>query len=240
MIESIEFVVPSYRTGDTLPEVVSRIGSVAPRIARRHTVVVIDDACPEQSGMTVVDRKDVRVYRFDSNQGQRTAVLAGLALVDAEIACVMDADLQDDPDSVIDLVERLLESSTSVMCAGRRGDHESLMRRAQAFGFRRLRWLASGGRIPPDAGLFHVARRAAFTAMVGRARPGDDPLVAYARSGAQIASTPVERRRRARGRSSYTIARRARMAVDSVSGLLRDKVSEPLPEPRIVDRSERS
>ena len=241
MIDSITFVIPSYSTATTLPELIDRIGAVAPMFALRHSVVVVDDACPDGSGSLVADREHVRVYRFDANQGQRVAVLAGLGLVDSTVACVMDADLQDDPQTVHLLVAALDRNAVDVVCAGRRGDHQSIRRRVEASMFRRARWLASRGRIPSDAGLFHVATVESVRAMIEVVRPGDDPLVAYARSGARITSMPVRRYRRADGRSSYTTKARVKMAAASIRGLSTSAgFTEPLPRPIRVRPRERS
>ena len=219
MISSLTFVIPTYATAATLPELIDEIVHVAPTLALQHQVVVIDDACPEQSGVLVAGTSGVRVFRSERNHGQRTAVLAGLAMVDSAVACVMDADLQDDPESVGTLLEVLAASGADVACAGRSGGHQSVGRRAQASAFRHVRWWASGRAIPPDARLFHVATAGAVRAMLLEAVPGDDPLVAYARSDARIVSVPVPRRPRPTGRSSYTSLTRMRMAARSIRGL---------------------
>lgn len=233
MIESISFVIPTYRTADTLPELIDQIDAVAPTFAHRHSIVVIDDACPERSGQAVAGRAGTTVHRFETNRGQRAAVLAGLARADADVACVLDADLQDDPVAVRQLVAELEASGADVVCAGRRGAYESTIRRTQAWIFRRLRWVMSRGRIPPDAGVFHVATAGAVRGMLVVASPGDDPPVAYARSGARIVSIPVERRPRPTGTSSYSAVDRLRMAGGSLGGLLAGSRRSCRPQPSI-------
>lgn len=212
MIDSLAYVVPTYRTGATVGALVDRIGATAPRIARSYEVIVVDDGCPEQSGRAVAGRPGVRVFAFAANHGQRTAVLSGMALANASCVCVLDADLQDDPADVASLVDALERSEADVVCAGRRGDHQRLTRRIQAWAFRRARAGATRGAVPADAGLFHVARAEAVQTMLGHAAPGDDPLVVYARTGARIASIPIARQARAVGRSSYSTAGRVAMA----------------------------
>jgi len=230
MIDSVSFVIPTYGTADTLPKLVDEITELAPTIASRHRVIVVDDGCPQQSGTSVVGRESVAVYRFPSNRGQRTAVLAGLSLNESSVACVMDADLQDAPGSVVELLDALIRLDADVVCAGRRGDHQSWWRRREASAFRRLRWVASRGRIPPDAGLFHVARAEAVRAMLAVASPDDDPLVAYARSGARLASIPVLRLPRGGGSSASSGMARMRMGMTTFGGLLmRREGPVPLP-----------
>ncbi|MGB8360624.1 MAG: glycosyltransferase [Acidimicrobiia bacterium] len=233
MIDSVSFVIPSYGTADTLPTLVDEITELAPTIAGRHTVIVVDDGCPQRSGSSVAGREGVDVYRFSGNRGQRTAVLAGLSLNESTVACVMDADLQDAPGSVVELLGALMRLDADVVCAGRRGDHQSRWRRREAAAFRRLRWVASRGRIPPDAGLFHVARAEAVRAMLAVARPDDDPLVAYARSGARLASIPILRLPRPGGSSAYSGMARMKMAMTTFGGLVMGH-QDPVPLPPLT------
>lgn len=226
MIDSIAFVIPTYRTRATLPTLIDRIDREATSMAARHEIIVVDDACPEASGEDVKARPNVHVVELAVNCGQRTAVLVGLTSAKADVVCVMDADLQDDPSSVPALLERLTahgaqgDAVCDVVCAGRRGAHEPLVRRWQAWGFRSLRWLVTGGAVPRDAGLFHVATRPAVEAMVAVATPGDDPLVLYARSGSRIESIPTQRATRPVGDSSYVTSARLRLAFDSALTIL--------------------
>ena len=241
MIDSVSFVIPSYRTADTLPRLVDEITELAPKIAGRHNVIVVDDGCPQQSGSSVVGRAGVDVYRFPSNRGQRTAVLAGLSLNESAVACVMDADLQDAPGSVVELLDAVVRLDADVVCAGRRGDHQSRLRRREAVAFRHLRWVATRGRIPRDAGLFHVAKAEAVRAMLAVARPNDDPLVAYARSGARLASIPILRLPRPGGSSAYSGVARMRMAMASFEGLVVPRRDPgPLPPLTLVHPGERA
>lgn len=219
MIDSLSYVVPTYRTGSTLGILVDRIAATAPTIARSYEVIVIDDGCPEQSGQSVAGRPGVRVFAFDTNQGQRTAVLTGVSVADASRVCVLDADLQDDPADVAALIGELERGHADVVCAGRRGGHQRWTRRYQAWAFRQARARATRRAVPADAGLFHVAGMEAVQKMLARAVPADDPLVVYARTGARIVSIPVERHARSVGRSSYSTAGRLAMAAATARSL---------------------
>ena len=237
MIDSIAFVIPTYRTSATLPRLVEQITQVAPTMAKRYEIIVVDDACPERSGRSVSPHPFVRVVEFEVNSGQRTAVVVGMSLATADVVCVLDADLQDEPSSVPALVDRL--GTVDVVCAGRRGAHESTVRRVQAWGFRALRWMATGRAVPRDAGLFHVAGRPAVEAMVAIAVPGDDPLVLYARNGLRIESVPTRRAKRPIGESGYVNAMRARLALASMRTIAgRSRHRAEWPDAHDVPRTE--
>lgn len=231
----LSVVTTAFRTATVLGELVAAIAEVAADQGWDYELVVVDDGCPERSGDVAVGRERTTVWRLDANAGQRTAVLVGMSRAGGRVVAVLDGDLQDDPRSIPVLLAALDASGADVVAAGRRGRYESWRRRWTGAAFRRLRWAASGGAIPPDAGLFHVARAEAVAAMLTRTGPGDDPLVGYAVAGCELRSVPVLRRPRPSGSSAYTGRSRARLAVASLRGLLPAGPPRPLPPARKVE-----
>ena len=100
----LSWVLPLHRTAAQLEELVARIHGVATDLGLRHEVILVDDACPEHSGvlaqrMAVRDPR-LRVLRLERHQGQDRALIAGLRLSRGEWTVVHDADLQDPPEAV--------------------------------------------------------------------------------------------------------------------------------------------
>lgn len=101
-------VIPCYRVRDHVVDVIARIG---PEIER---IYVIDDACPDASGMHVegaVRDPRVRVLRHDANKGVGGAVITGYraALADGiDIVVKVDGDGQMDPALIPVLVQPIL------------------------------------------------------------------------------------------------------------------------------------
>ncbi len=220
MSRSVSFVTTVYRTRDLLPRLLEEIRDVATASFSDYEVIVVDDGCPERSGDVAVGYQRTRVLRLPSNSGQRTATLVGLGRTRFELVCVLDGDLQDDPRHVPGLIAELERTGADVVCAGRSGFYDSLWRRWSGRIFRLVRWAVTRGRVPRDAGLFHVATADAATRMLQVALPGDDPLICYVASGSALRSLPVPRRRRPSGGSAYSTWDRLRVAVQ---GLVRSR-----------------
>ncbi|MCH2169488.1 glycosyltransferase family 2 protein [Myxococcota bacterium] len=105
----IAVVIPCYRVGERVLEVIASVGPEC------SAIYVVDDACPDGSGDLVKNRCDdprVSVLRLDANQGVGGASLAGYeaAMADgADIIVKLDGDGQMDPRLVPSLIQPLLD-----------------------------------------------------------------------------------------------------------------------------------
>jgi glycosyltransferase involved in cell wall biosynthesis len=211
-IPAISVVVPVYRNADTLRELHGRLCKALEGAGVSFEILFVDDACPAGSLGILHDlvRRDPRVavLALASNVGQHRAVLAGLGHARGEKVVVLDADLQDPPEAIPDLLNKLHEGYGAVF-AGRRGRYESPARLLTSRLFKWLLHKASG--VPADAGLFVAMNRE----MVDRLLAYDEPrpfLVAQMGfTGLPLASIPVERTPRPGGESAYSF--RARLLI---------------------------
>jgi hypothetical protein len=157
------------------------------------------------------------VTHLSVNVGQHGALARGLAdEPDADVWVCLDADLQDPPEAVPLLMDRLAARDVGAVFAGRRGDYESRLRRITGTLHRRLATRLTG--LPPDAGAFFAmdggVRTAVLAAMTDEAAPS--VVLAVARARVPVVSVPVRRDRRTAGRSAWTAAARARQSARSL------------------------
>ena len=219
-MSSVSVVVPMHATRDCLDELLARIAASVPGAE----VVLVDDACPQGSGAAVLALSgrlpgDLRckLVTVRPGVGQHSAVLLGLATSTAAVSVVMDADLQDPPEAIRSLVDALVEGSVPVVAAGRRGSYQGRGRLASGRWHRRTLHLASGGRVPKDAGMFLAMTGAARQAVLALDDPVAPLLPALARAGVPIRTIPVVRAPRTTGGTATTSGVRVRT---SVRGLL--------------------
>ncbi len=209
----VSVVVPVYRNAATLDELYERLlpalGAAGP-----FELVFVDDACSGGSqpalGRLAARDARVRVIRLERNVGQHRAILAGLEQVRGAWTVVMDADLQDPPEAVPQLLERASRGDVAAVFAGRRGRYESVPRLVTSRLFKRLLHLLCG--VPADAGLFVALDRSLVNRLL--AMNGSEPFVVamIGCTGLPMASIPVARARRPGGRSAYTVPARTRSA----------------------------
>lgn len=209
---TLSVVVPMYRTCRFLEELWDQLNLHLPP---NTEVIFVDDDCPERSGDAIAllpERMRRLVVKISPNGGQHAAVLTGMRHASGSDVAVMDADLQDSPSALLQLLTSHREGNLDAVCAQRRGDYAEIGRRMTAKGYRRMIWMLSAGRVPNDASMFLVMRRAAALRVLDL----DDPFVplvpALARTGARLAAVPIERRRRDAGMSAYSGSMRAAVA----------------------------
>ena len=220
----IAAVVPVYRNAATLGPLADRLATAL--AGRDWALRLVVDACPEGSAdeaLRLAQADDrVRATVLPVNGGQHAALARGLSEeADADVWVCLDADLQDPPEAVPLLVDRLVADGVGAVFAGRRGAYESRLRRLTGTLHRRVAARLTG--LPPDAGAFLAMDRSVRTTVVTQVLAGRAPSVvlAVARAGRPVLSLPVERDVRPSGRSAWTPWARLRQSARSLAWALR-------------------
>jgi glycosyltransferase involved in cell wall biosynthesis len=216
----VAVVVPVYRNADTLDPLAARLAAAL--TGREWRLRLVVDASPDDSAGVAqrLSRADPRISAtvLTVNVGQHAALGRGLAdEPDADAWVCLDADLQDPPEAVPLLLDRLDRGDVGAVFAGRRGRYESLPRRVTGTAHRWLAARLTG--LPPDAGAFLAMRPAVRDAVLAARAPS--VVLAVATAGTPVASVPVERGRRPVGSSAWTGRARLAQSVRSLTWAVR-------------------
>ena len=220
----VAVVAPVYANAATLPLLAGRV-RVALAGRRWHLRLVVDGS-PDRSlavaRRLAVDDGRVRVTALSANVGQHRALVRGLAEEPGADAWVcLDADLQDPPEAVPLLLDRLAVGDLGAVFAGRRGTYEG---RARLAGGRVHRAILAGiTGLPADAGAFVALGPEAREAVLRLDPPSVVAAVGVA--GLPVTSVPVERSSQAHGRSSWTAAARVRQSARTLAWTARARTS---------------
>lgn len=204
MRADVSVVVPVFRNAATLPELHRRLcAALADRVGT-FEIVYVDDACPAGSSAVLRDLAagdpSVALVALSENVGQHRAVLAGLATARGEWVVVLDADLQDPPEAIGELLAH--RHGVAAVFAGRRGRYESPARLFTSRLFKRTLHLLSG--VPADAGLFVAMHRTLVERLLAMAGPRPFIVSMIGCAGLPMRSIPVQRASRPVGRSAYS------------------------------------
>lgn len=100
-MNKISFVVPIYNEEENIPKLVEEIEAVAPDLSNDYEILLIDDCSSDQSLQIIRDLSEtiaaLRYLSFARNCGQSAALYAGFQAASGDIVITMDADLQNDP-----------------------------------------------------------------------------------------------------------------------------------------------
>lgn len=110
----VSVVIPLYNEEESLPELSLQLESVLKKVAgHRWEVLFIDDGSTDKSFTvikTILDRnRNFKVIRFRRNYGKSAALHEGFKYASGKIIITMDADLQDDPEEIPNLIAKLRE-----------------------------------------------------------------------------------------------------------------------------------
>ena len=222
----VAVVVPVYGNEATLRPLAARLAAAL--ADRDWCLRLVVDASPDGSAAlaAALAAGDLRiaVTGLDVNVGQHAALARGLAdEPDADVWVCLDADLQDPPEAVPLLLDRLARGDVAAVFAGRRGAYESRLRRRTGD---LHRWLAARlTGLPPDAGAFLAMGPSVRRAVVSAVRDEGAPSVvlAVARAGEPVTSVPVARDARPEGRSAWTGRARLWQSVRSLAWAARTR-----------------
>jgi glycosyltransferase involved in cell wall biosynthesis len=166
---SLSVVVPVYNEQEVLPEFHRRMSAVLDALGMRSRIIYVNDGSTDHTAL-LIDRlraADPRVTLLDlsRNFGKEIALTAGLDHADSDAVVVIDADLQDPPELVPELVAHWLAGYDVVYAMRTCRDGESAAKKVTAFLFYRLIQKMSRVRIPADTGDYRLLSRRAVAAV---------------------------------------------------------------------------
>ena len=109
----ISVVIPLYNEAESLPELHSWIARVMEENRFSYEILMVDDGSTDSSWevITSLSAKDHNVHgiRFRRNYGKSAALYCGFGKAQGDVVITMDADLQDSPDEIPELVRMIRE-----------------------------------------------------------------------------------------------------------------------------------
>jgi glycosyltransferase involved in cell wall biosynthesis len=162
----LSIVIPVFNEEESLQPLVERLSTTLAAMGKPHEIIFVDDGSADGSSdiLKELSKRDarVKVVRLSRNFGQQAAIVAGLDRATGENIVVMDADLQDPPETIPDLLAKREEGYDVVYAARESRSGETPFKIFSARVFYRLLNKLSGLQLPEEAGDFRLlSRRAA-------------------------------------------------------------------------------
>jgi polyisoprenyl-phosphate glycosyltransferase len=166
---SLAVIVPAYNETEVLERFHARLAAVFDGMALSASVLYVDDGSADDT-WAIIDRlsqADARVtgLRLSRNFGKEAAMTAGLDAVDADAVVVIDADLQDPPELIPELVARLREGNDVVYATRADRAGETRFKKFTSAAFYRVMERLSDNPMPRDTGDFRALSRRAVDAL---------------------------------------------------------------------------
>ncbi|WP_329741557.1 glycosyltransferase family 2 protein [Dyella sp. A6] len=168
-MSKLTVVVPAYNEAAVLEAFHQRLCAVLGSLPQTCDVLYVDDGSHDAT-WTIISQlaaRDARCggLKLSRNFGKEAALTAGLDQVDADAAVVIDADLQDPPELIPQLVARWQEGYDVVYATRSARAGESRLKKFTAAAFYRTMEKMSDTSVPRDTGDFRLMSRRALDAL---------------------------------------------------------------------------
>ena len=220
---ALSVVAPCFNEEGVLPEFLARVAAVLDRIGGAAEIVVVDDGSRDGTWRVMGEaaKRDGRIVavRLMRNHGHQLALTAGLSICRGERVLIIDADLQDPPELLPEMMALMDgEGGADVVYGQRRvREGESLFKRGTAAAFYRLIGRLTDVEIPLDAGDFRLVSRRVLDLLLAMPERHRFIRGMVAWIGGRQVAIPYDRKPRAAGESKYPLGKMIRFAADAIT-----------------------
>ncbi|MEY4543915.1 MAG: hypothetical protein RL685_110 [Pseudomonadota bacterium] len=219
---AVSLVLPVFNEEQVLPELLRRLSLLLAELdpANRWEVLFVNDGSADRTRQLIEQacqsERRLRLINLSRNFGHQIAITAGVDRAEGEAVVIMDADLQDPPELIAEMLQRYAEGYDVVYAVRRQRQGEGWFKRASAALFYRTLKRVVGVAIPTDTGDFRLMSRRTVLALRGlrEANRFVRGLVAWV--GFRQTAVYYDRAARFAGDTHYPLHKMLRFASDGI------------------------
>lgn len=206
---------------EALPLCHARLRQVLDALHEPWEIVFVDDGSQDGSAEYVAGlmarEPGLQLVRLSRNFGKEAAMTAGLEHATGAAVILLDADLQDPPELIPDMVRAWREGADVVGMRRRSRAGEGWFKRASAYAYYRLLSRLSRAAIPPDTGDFRLMSRRAVDALLRLPERCRYMKGLYAWVGMPTRVIDYDRAPRAAGATKWNVFALLRLALEGIT-----------------------
>ena len=220
----LSIVVPCFDEEACLPTLHQRLTAAARgAVGDDYDIVLINDGSRDASWAIMAQLAGgdphLTAINLSRNHGHQLALTAGLDLCRGQRVLIIDADLQDPPELLAEMLAAMEREKADVVYGVRKSRAgETAFKRATAHGFYRLLSRATEVEIPVDTGDFRLISRRALDALLAMPEQARFIRGMVAWIGFKQVPLPYAREERFAGETKYPLAKMIRFALDALTG----------------------
>lgn len=222
MEKLLSLVVPAFNEEEAMEQSFERTYRAMSSIGYPFEIIYIDDGSRDRTWEIISrlarEHEEVKALRFSRNFGHQLAVTAGMDEAKGDAVIIMDADLQDPPEVIADMVKAWEQGADIAYGKRLHRKGETAAKKFTAWCYYRLLNMMSAYPIPLDTGDFRLLDKAVADEFKvlrehNRFLRGMSAWLGYN-------AVPVEyvREERCAGKTKYTLKKMLRLAADGIFG----------------------
>lgn len=228
--QKLTIVIPAYNEQEVLTSSVEKLLNIENKIAEASTmnqkadIIVVDDGSTDQTWDLIEKMHQqssrVRGIKFSRNFGHQSALMAGMreAIKTADMVVTIDADLQDNPNKIPEMVTKYADGADIVYGVRNNRASDSWFKRTTAEGFYKTLGMLGVQLVPNHADFRLMSKRAVSTLLDYHERNlfirGIIPKLGFKTAKVDYKRTP-----RLAGESKYPLKKMLALAWDGITSL---------------------
>jgi polyisoprenyl-phosphate glycosyltransferase len=222
MNPTLTIIAPIFNEFESLPELHRRVTEVMEGIGESWELILVDDGSTDGSTDRIRELAamdgHIRPVIFARNFGHQIAVTAGLDFSRGDAVVIIDADLQDPPELITEMVARWREGYEVVYAVRAEREGESAFKLWTAALFYRLIFRITDVKIPMDTGDFRLMDRKVVNVMNSMREKARFLRGMSAWVGFRQIGVPYKRAARFAGATKYPFRKMLKLAVTAITG----------------------
>jgi polyisoprenyl-phosphate glycosyltransferase len=223
-MQLISFVLPIFNEQDNIPKLWEELSNLRKKIESDYNLefIFVNDGSKDESIKELIkiheaNKGVVKIIDFARNHGHQIAVTAGQDIAKGDAIIVMDTDLQDPPETCLDLITEW-QKGFDIVYAQRSKYKTNFFKEKSAFIFYRLLKKIASVDIPVDTGDFRLLSKRVNEEMKkykekSRYLRGITSLIGFKQTSIQF-----QRSERYAGKPGYTLGKSIQLALSGITG----------------------
>ena len=213
-------IVPCYNEEAVLRATQERLSKVMDSLGEEYEIIYVNDGSRDRTEAIlreiIAEDPHVKALMFAANRGHQIAVTAGLDYASGDAVVIIDADLQDPPEVIPEMVERWKAGAQVVFGQRRRREGETFFKKFTASAYYRILARLTGGMVPRDTGDFRLVDKAVVKAI--RRMPEHDRFLRgmFAWAGFRQEAVLYDRDQRFAGETHYPLKKMLQLALNGL------------------------
>jgi glycosyltransferase involved in cell wall biosynthesis len=159
-LKNISIIVPMFNEEKNIPTLMKNICDTMKNVSYEYEVICINDGSTDGSLEELKKQreanKNIKIINFSRNFGKENAVKAGIDFCNSDAAICIDADLQEPPEVILEMIKKWEEGYNSVYAVRKSRESDNFFKKATAYCFYRIYNKIVRVKIPKDTGDFRL------------------------------------------------------------------------------------
>lgn len=217
----ISVVVPCFNEGESLNELISQVVTVCEENSLSYELILIDDGSNDETWYIIEQNAPsnakIKGIKLSRNHGHQIALTAGLSQAEGNLILMMDADLQDPPQLLPEMIKAINEGAEVAYGVRKSRSGETYFKKLTAKVFYKLINYLSSNTIPRDTGDFRLITKRALETFLTMDEQFRFVRGMFSWIGFKQTAVFYHRNPRVAGETKYTIKKMVFFALDAVT-----------------------